>query len=186
MLTKYNLIPYFGDYTTLWKRIHKINIKIIPENKEVELASDGTGLKTSNGGEYRQFKYGDPNAKRKKYLVVIITADVKKRKLLNLEIHIQGEGQSEPKVAEKQIKEANGNGYKIKKFPENVKVEWQGNKNKEERSNFCHGISNAQIYTHSICENKHCHLIWMAKLTDVLRRLTGIGLFTAIPKKQRP
>ncbi|MEM4040112.1 MAG: transposase, partial [Thermoplasmata archaeon] len=38
-----------------------------------------------------------------------------KKKLLNLEIHIQGEGQSEPKVAEKQIKEASEK-YKIKKF----------------------------------------------------------------------
>ncbi|MEM0137945.1 MAG: hypothetical protein QW608_06040 [Thermoplasmata archaeon] len=116
MLKKYKLIPYFGDYTTLWNRIHKIKLEIIiPENKEIELASDGTGLKTSNAGEYRQFKYGDPNAKRKKYLVVIITADVKKKKLLYLE-HIQGEGQSEPKVAEKQIKEASENGYKIKKI----------------------------------------------------------------------
>ncbi|MEM4065822.1 MAG: IS5/IS1182 family transposase, partial [Candidatus Micrarchaeaceae archaeon] len=114
MLAKYKFIPYFGDYTTLWKRIHKIKIKIIPENKEV-VESDGTCLKTSNAGEYRQFKYGDINAKRKKYLVVIITADVKKRKLLNLEIQIQGEGQSEPKVAEKQIKEASKK-YKIKKF----------------------------------------------------------------------
>ncbi|MEM3455846.1 MAG: hypothetical protein QXT72_04760, partial [Candidatus Micrarchaeia archaeon] len=66
---------------------HKIKIKIIPENKEF-VESDGTGLKTSNTGEYRQFKYGDPNAKRKKNLVVIITADVKKKKLLYLE-HIQ-------------------------------------------------------------------------------------------------
>ncbi|MEM3859950.1 MAG: hypothetical protein QW478_11215 [Candidatus Micrarchaeaceae archaeon] len=38
--------------------------------------SDGTGLKTSNAGEYRQFRYIDTNAKRKKYLAVIITADV--------------------------------------------------------------------------------------------------------------
>ncbi|MEM4115235.1 MAG: hypothetical protein QXP59_04425 [Saccharolobus sp.] len=89
---------------------------IIPKNKE-GIESDGTGLKTSNVGEYRQFKYGDPNAKRKKYLVVIITADVKKRKLLNLEIHIQGKGQSEPKVVEKQIKEASEK-YKIIKFME--------------------------------------------------------------------
>ena len=80
MLKKYNLIPYFGDYTTLWNRIHKIKPEIIiPENKEVELASDGTDLKTSNAGEYGQFKYEDPNAKRKKYLVVIITAVLKRR-----------------------------------------------------------------------------------------------------------
>ncbi|MCW1292177.1 MAG: hypothetical protein QW752_01785 [Thermoplasmata archaeon] len=104
MLAKYNLIPYSGDYTTLWNRIHKIKLEIIiPENKEVELASDGTGLKTSNAGEYRQFKYGDPNAKRNKYLVVIITADVKKKKLQYLE-HIQGECQSEPKLAENGVR----------------------------------------------------------------------------------
>ncbi|MEM3872261.1 MAG: hypothetical protein QXE05_06855 [Nitrososphaeria archaeon] len=31
-------LTYFGDYTTLWNRIHKIKIKIIPENKKfVEL-----------------------------------------------------------------------------------------------------------------------------------------------------
>ncbi|MEM3455492.1 MAG: hypothetical protein QXT72_02920 [Candidatus Micrarchaeia archaeon] len=107
-------LTYFGDYTTLWNRIHKIKIKIIPKNKEF-VESDCTGLKTFYGEKYEQFKYGDPNAKRKKYLVVIITADVKKRKLLNLEIHIQGKGQSEPKVVEKQIKEASEK-YKIKKF----------------------------------------------------------------------
>ncbi|MEM4065788.1 MAG: hypothetical protein QXV17_02880 [Candidatus Micrarchaeaceae archaeon] len=78
------------------------------------MESDGTGLKTSNAGEYRQFKYGDPNVKRKKYLGVIITADVKKRKLQYLE-HIQEKGQSESKVTEKQIKE-DCERYKIKKF----------------------------------------------------------------------
>ncbi|MGC9193718.1 MAG: hypothetical protein ACP5FQ_07510, partial [Thermoplasmata archaeon] len=91
MLAKYKLIPYFGDYTTLWNRIHKIKPKIImPDYKDLELASDGTGLKTSNAGEYRLFKYGDPDRNKKKYLIVVITSDVKKKKLLNLEIHIQG------------------------------------------------------------------------------------------------
>ncbi|MEM3363552.1 MAG: IS5/IS1182 family transposase, partial [Thermoplasmatales archaeon] len=52
--------------------------------------------------------------KRKKYLGVIITADVKKRKLQYLE-HIQEKGQSESKVTEKQIKEECER-YKIKKF----------------------------------------------------------------------
>ncbi|MEM3543909.1 MAG: hypothetical protein QXF07_02715 [Candidatus Micrarchaeia archaeon] len=117
MLTKYKFIPYFGEYTTLWNRIHKIKIKIIPENKEV-IESDETGLKTSNAEEYKQFKYEDRNAKN--YLVVIITADVKKKKLLHLE-HIQGEGQLESKVPEKLIKEANENLYKIKNF---IKIQY--------------------------------------------------------------
>ncbi|MEM3573680.1 MAG: hypothetical protein QXJ62_05575 [Nitrososphaeria archaeon] len=45
MFTKYKFIPYFGDYTTLWNRIHKIKPEIIiPENKEF-VRSDDTGLK---------------------------------------------------------------------------------------------------------------------------------------------
>ncbi|MEM4115970.1 MAG: hypothetical protein QXP59_08220 [Saccharolobus sp.] len=35
MLTKYKLIPYFGDYTTLWNRIHKIKPEIIPDAKTI-------------------------------------------------------------------------------------------------------------------------------------------------------
>ena len=53
---------------------------------------------------------------RKKYLVVVITADVRKRKLLRVEVHIQGEGPSEAEVAQKHIKEAYKEGYKIGKF----------------------------------------------------------------------
>ncbi|MEM3859318.1 MAG: hypothetical protein QW478_07915 [Candidatus Micrarchaeaceae archaeon] len=64
-----------------YDRIHKIKPEIIIlENKEF-VGSDGTSLKTSNAGEYRQFRYEDLNVKRKKNLVVIITADIKKKKL---------------------------------------------------------------------------------------------------------
>ncbi len=87
-LAKYNLIPYFGDYTTRWNRIHNIKPKIImPDYRDLELASDGTGLKTSNAGEYRLFKYGDADRNKKRYLVVVITADVRKKKLYNLAIY---------------------------------------------------------------------------------------------------
>ncbi|MEM3771566.1 MAG: hypothetical protein QXW80_04585 [Candidatus Micrarchaeia archaeon] len=63
--------------------------------------------------------------KRKKYLVVIITADIRKKKLQYLK-HIQGEGQSEPKVPEKLIKEANENLYKIKNF---IKIQYMNTNN---------------------------------------------------------
>ncbi|MEM3264946.1 MAG: hypothetical protein QXH07_03215 [Thermoplasmata archaeon] len=51
MLKNYMLVLYFGEYTTLWNRIHKIKIKIIPENKEF-VKSDVIGLKISNAGKY--------------------------------------------------------------------------------------------------------------------------------------
>ncbi|MEM3753701.1 MAG: hypothetical protein QW778_03825 [Candidatus Micrarchaeaceae archaeon] len=93
------IIPHYD-------RIHKIKPEIIILKNKEFVGSDGTCLKTSNAGEYRQFKYGDPNAKRKKNLVVNNNADLKKKKLLHLE-HIQGESQSEPNLAEKLIKESN-------------------------------------------------------------------------------
>jgi hypothetical protein len=59
----------------------------MPDYRDLELASDGTGLKTSNAGEYRLFKYEDADRNKKRYLVVVITADVRKKKLYNLAIY---------------------------------------------------------------------------------------------------
>lgn len=43
----------------------------------VEIGTDGTGLNTSNAGSYRIIKYGDPDARKRKHLIVIITAYVR-------------------------------------------------------------------------------------------------------------
>ncbi|MGC8478439.1 MAG: hypothetical protein ACP5NE_00725 [Candidatus Micrarchaeia archaeon] len=48
-------------------------------------------------GRTRGFKYG--GSKRGKYLVVTITVDVKHKKLLDIEAHVEGKGPSEPEVA---------------------------------------------------------------------------------------
>lgn len=78
------LIPAYNDYTTIWYRVHNMIPEIkLPDKKEIEIASDGTGLKTNNAGEYRVFKYGK-ESKKKKHLVVIITADVAHKKLLKV------------------------------------------------------------------------------------------------------
>jgi len=116
-LTKMGIIPYYGEYTTVWKRIHKIKPNLKIKGLEyAELWSDGTGLKTSNGGTYRIMKYGDPDAEKKKYLVVIITADVRTKKIIGIESHIEGSGKSEPEAAKEQIKVAVSEGVKVKKF----------------------------------------------------------------------
>jgi len=107
-------IPEYNDYTTIWHRVHDLTPEIkLPTNKELEVASDGSGLKTNNAGEYRVFKYGDRT--RKKHLVVVITADIKHKKLLRVESHIEGEGESEPKIAEKHLK-AIKDGADVRKF----------------------------------------------------------------------
>jgi len=35
-----------------------------------EIGTDGTGMKTNNAGSYRITKYGDPDAKRRKHLII--------------------------------------------------------------------------------------------------------------------
>ena len=89
-LADYELIPYFSDYTTLWRRIHDFKPELDrPEYKEIEIASDGTGLKKTNAGTYRLDKYG--TRKKNKYIVVVITSDVRTKKLLKMDVYIQGE-----------------------------------------------------------------------------------------------
>jgi len=114
-LTKMGFIPEYTDYTTIWHRVHDMVPEIkLPTEKELEVASDGSGLKTNNAGEYRVFRYGEKT--KKKHLVVVITADIKHRKLLKVEAHVEGEGKSEPQIAEKHLKELKGEDIGVKKF----------------------------------------------------------------------
>jgi hypothetical protein len=78
---------------------------------DVEAGSDGTGFKTGNAGEYRTYVYGKI---MRKYVKVIITADVRTKKLIAVDAKI-GEI-SEPKVAVKHIELLKEKGIKLKKF----------------------------------------------------------------------
>ncbi|MGC8725122.1 MAG: IS5 family transposase [Thermoplasmata archaeon] len=116
-LAKMKIIPYSADYSTICYRVqHMKPIIKMPDYYELEIGTDGTGLKTSNAGEYRIWKYGDPDAKKKKHLVVIITAEVRKKRIISIEAHIEGEGKSEPEMAEESIDEIVSQGYKVNKF----------------------------------------------------------------------
>ena len=116
VLSEEGIIPYSIDYSTICYRIHNMKPEVsMPKFKGLELATDGTGLKTSNGGGYRIFRYGDPDAKMKKHVVVVITADVKK-KLIRTEAHIERPDKSEADVAEEHLKSAKSKGYSVTKF----------------------------------------------------------------------
>ena len=92
-LHQIGLIPVYPDYTTIWTRVHELVPEIsLPSFSIAEIGTDGTGLKTRNAGEYRLFKYGDRDAIQKKHLVVVITADVKHKKLLCVDVRIEGKG----------------------------------------------------------------------------------------------
>ena len=116
-LAELRVIPTYPDYTTLWHRIHGLIPALkMPKYSELELASDGTGLKTSNAGEYRLFRYGDPEAKQRKHLVVVITADVRRKKVIGIDVYIEGRRHSESQTAAAHVRAATERGYRVRKF----------------------------------------------------------------------
>lgn len=111
------LIPNYPDFSTIWNRIHTLTPELsVPDYDDLEIGTDGSGLKTSNAGEYMIMKYGDPKARKGKYLVVVITADVRRKKILGIEVHIQGKGHSEASIAMEHISSITAKGKRIRKF----------------------------------------------------------------------
>ncbi|MGI0128659.1 MAG: IS5 family transposase [Thermoplasmata archaeon] len=116
-LSALGLIPDAADYTTLWHRLHGLTPEVkLPKYTELELASDGTGLKTNNAGEYRIFRYGDPDARQRKHLVVVITADVRRKKVIGIEAHIEGKGHSESRTAAAHLRAVVDSGHPVRRF----------------------------------------------------------------------
>jgi hypothetical protein len=66
-LAKRKIIPYPADYSTICYRVqHMKPIIKMPDYNELDMGTDGTGLKTTNAGEYRIWIYVDLDAKKKK------------------------------------------------------------------------------------------------------------------------
>ncbi|EQB71856.1 MAG: transposase IS4 family protein [Thermoplasmatales archaeon A-plasma] len=53
---------------------------------------------------------------RRKHLVVIITADVKTKRITGIESHVEGTDPSEPETAQRHVREAVMNGVKVTEF----------------------------------------------------------------------
>jgi hypothetical protein len=116
-LVDLGIIPYYGDYTTIWHRIHDMQPSLdISGLESISIGTDGSGLKTNNAGSYRTNKYGDPDAMRRRHLVVIITADVRTKDVIGIEVHIEGQGLSEPESAQKHVREAVMKGMNVTEF----------------------------------------------------------------------
>ncbi len=99
-----------------WRRVSKMIPEVrLPSAKEIEMAADGTGLKTGSAGEYRTFRYGKPG-KQRKHVVLVITVDIRHRKLLGADAYVEGRGHSEAKTAVRMIAEIRKEGKTVKKF----------------------------------------------------------------------
>ena len=94
-------LPAFNDYSTINRRVNKTNIEFtLPQSGSCAVSTDASGMKFENAGEYRARMYGK---KRKKYLKVTITADPVNKKMLDCDVSVEGEGDSEPLIAMKHM-----------------------------------------------------------------------------------
>ena len=58
-LVDLGIIPYYGDYTTIWHRIHDMQPSLgISGLESISIGTDGTKLKTNNAWSYKITKHG--------------------------------------------------------------------------------------------------------------------------------
>lgn len=113
-LWEYTDLPKFNDFSTINRRVNKINTDfVLPKEGSISASTDGSGMKMTNRGEYKEAKYGDG---RKKYLKVTITANPYTKKLLDIDVSIDGEGASEPEIAASHLEQLIRAGFKINEF----------------------------------------------------------------------
>lgn len=113
-LCEHKIIPAYNDFTTIFRRVKKTAIEFeLPKEGTVFAATDGSGFKTGNNGTHMERLYG---RKRKKYIKVVITANPMTKDLLKCDVSIEGEGESEPEIAQNHMQELIGDGKKIEKF----------------------------------------------------------------------
>ena len=83
-------VPSIPDYTTISRRINRLDIKIKEDNKSKEfedeyivIAIDSTGIKVTNRGQWMKDKW---NVKKKGYLKIHIAVNVKTKKILSIKV----------------------------------------------------------------------------------------------------
>lgn len=116
MVVKFSQLPESNDYSTICRRVNKIEtIMPAPKKEKISVSTDGSGVKMNMGCEYFQEKYGD-DRKRKKYIKVVVSAEPYDKDILKIEVSVEGEGMSEPETAEKHLDELYKEGLDIEEF----------------------------------------------------------------------
>jgi hypothetical protein len=81
-------VPSIPDYTTISRRINRLDIKIPDKSKEFEndyivIAIDSTGIKVTNRGQWMRDKW---NMRKKGYLKIHIATNVKTKEILSMKV----------------------------------------------------------------------------------------------------
>lgn len=112
---EFKLLPEHNDYTTIHRRVIDLNLEIPkPKSKEISVSTDGSGVKMNMSGEYFEQMYGKSDGK--KFIKVVISADPFGKDVLKVEASLEGEGDSEPTIAEEHLDQLFKEGYDIKEF----------------------------------------------------------------------
>ncbi len=84
-------VPSIPDYTTINRRINRLDIKINEENKNKEfeykyivIAIDSTGIKVTNRGQWMREKW---DVRKKGYLKIHIAVNIKTKKILSMTVN---------------------------------------------------------------------------------------------------
>jgi IS5 family transposase len=78
-----NRVPNTPHYSTISRRINRLEIKINEKlGNDIVIALDSTGIKVANRGEWMRHKWHV----RKGFLKIHITVDIKKKRILSLEV----------------------------------------------------------------------------------------------------
>ncbi len=114
-LADLRILPEYNDYSTIHRRVIDLDLEIPkPKSKEISVSTDGSGVKMNMSGEYFEQMYGKGD--RKKFIKVVVSADPFKKDILKVEVSLEGEGDSEPEIAEEHLDQLFKEGYNIKEF----------------------------------------------------------------------
>ncbi len=105
-----NKVPNTPHYSTISRRINRLEIKINEKlGNDIIIALDSTGLKVANRGEWMRHKWHV----RKGYLKIHIAVDIKKKRILSLEV--TSEEVHDGKILKKLVDDASANN-KVKRI----------------------------------------------------------------------
>ena len=106
-------LPAFNDYSTINRRVNRMDINFELPKGDCCVSTDSSGMKFENAGEYRARMYGK---KQKKYIRVTISADPIRRKMLDCEVSVEGEGDSDSWIAISHMENLLSQNISVNKF----------------------------------------------------------------------
>jgi len=116
-IVEYSLLPKSNNYSTISRRAKRLAYNMPLCSKDnLNLSTDGTGMKANMQGEYLEQKHGGKEKKRKPFIKVTITGDPENKDIYKIDVELEGKGCSEPEIAERHMTELISEGKRIDKF----------------------------------------------------------------------